>query len=463
MKKNVASQVIGAQLVSATDGSAFTGSVTVAVTGDAGTQATGSVGSGACTHEGNGFHTYAPAQAETNYDHVAFTFTGTGAVPVTIQIYTSFPQTGDSFARIGSAGAGLTAVPWNASWDAEVQSEVQDAIEVNHLDHLLAATYDPASKPGAADALLNELVESDAGVARFTANSLEQAPTGGGDGGLIASGTAAAIAATTITLASGHGITDTTVQVILTGGTNAVGKARIATYSGTGDVFNVDPAWNATVAGNAETTPSGTITYDVYPAAPAPSTYPLTTNVTQLGGDAQSLTDLKDFADAGYDPATNKVQGVVLTDTATNLTNAPGAGDFTATMKTSIGTAVAASAVASVTGNVGGNVTGSVGSVAAGGITAASIATGAFDADALATDAVTEIVTGVLTSAMTEAYPTDGSTMTVAQALYLIAQSIGEFSVSGTTVTVKRVDGTTTAATYTLDSSTAPTSRTRAT
>ena len=328
MKKNVASQVIGAQLVSATDGSAFTGSVTVAVTGDAGTQATGSVGSGACTHEGNGFHTYAPAQAETNYDHVAFTFTGTGAVPVTIQIYTSFPQTGDSFARIGSAGAGLTAVPWNASWDAEVQSEVQDAIEVNHLHYLFATTYDPASKPGAADALLNELVESNAGVARFTANALEQAPTGGGDGGLIASGTAAAIANGTITLASGHTVTNTTVLVTLTGGTNAIGKSRQATYSGTGDVFNVDPAWNATVNGVAETLPSGTITYELYPIPPGPTTNPIPCNPVQLGGDAQSLTDLKDFADAGYDPSTNKVQGVVLTDTVTTYTgNTPQTGD----------------------------------------------------------------------------------------------------------------------------------------
>lgn len=96
MRKNVASQTIGAQMVSATDGSAFTGAVTVAVTGDAGTQATGSVGAGACTHEGNGYHTYAPAQAETNYDLIAFTFTGTGAVPATVQVYTSFPQTVDN-------------------------------------------------------------------------------------------------------------------------------------------------------------------------------------------------------------------------------------------------------------------------------------------------------------------------------------------------------------------------------
>jgi len=41
------------------------------------------------------------------------------------------------------------------------------------------------------------------------------------------------------------------------------------------------------------------------------------TDVTELGGDAQSVADLKDFADAGYDPATNKVQGVVLVDTTT--------------------------------------------------------------------------------------------------------------------------------------------------
>ena len=110
MKKNVSGQKIGVQMCSATDGSAFTGSVTVAVTGDAGTQATGSVGSGACTHEGNGYHTYAPAQAETNYDLVAFTFTGTGAIPSTVQVFTAFPQTGDSFGLIGTAGAGLTNI-----------------------------------------------------------------------------------------------------------------------------------------------------------------------------------------------------------------------------------------------------------------------------------------------------------------------------------------------------------------
>ena len=40
-------------------------------------------------------------------------------------------------------------------------------------------------------------------------------------------------------------------------------------------------------------------------------------NLTQIGGVAQSATDLKDFADAGYDPATDKVTGVKLCDRTT--------------------------------------------------------------------------------------------------------------------------------------------------
>ena len=44
----------------------------------------------------------------------------------TIDTYTgNTKQTGD----VGAAGAGLTAVPWNAAWDAEVQSEVADALD----------------------------------------------------------------------------------------------------------------------------------------------------------------------------------------------------------------------------------------------------------------------------------------------------------------------------------------------
>lgn len=45
-------------------------------------------------------------------------------------------DTEDLQAQIGTAGAGLTAVPWNAAWDAEVQSECTDALNA----------YDPPTK-----------------------------------------------------------------------------------------------------------------------------------------------------------------------------------------------------------------------------------------------------------------------------------------------------------------------------
>lgn len=100
MKKNVASQSIGAEMITAADGTAFTGAVTVLITIDNGTQ-TASAGT-APAHEGNGYHSYTPTQTETNGDHIAFTFTGTGAIPATIQLFTSYPQTLDNDTKISS-------------------------------------------------------------------------------------------------------------------------------------------------------------------------------------------------------------------------------------------------------------------------------------------------------------------------------------------------------------------------
>ena len=65
------------------------------------------------------------------------------------------------------------------------------------------------------------------------------------------------------------------------------------------------------------------------------------------------------------------------------------------------------------------------------------------------------------TTAMTESYASDGATMTPAQALYMILCSVSEFSISGTTITGKQLNGSTTAMTWTLNDATDPTSRTR--
>jgi len=86
------------------------------------------------------------------------------------------------------------------------------------------------------------------------------------------------------------------------------------------------------------------------------------------------------------------------------------------------------------------------------------------DNGALAGDDIdTELIAAMLTTAMTESYNADGAAPTLAQALFGILQGLTEFSISGTTLTVKKLDGSTTAMTFTLNSASAPTSRTRAT
>ena len=69
---------------------------------------------------------------------------------------------------IGAAGAGLTAVPWNAAWDAEVQSEAEDAIVVHRLDELLAADSDiDGAAPPTVGSVFHELMSKTSGSFTF--------------------------------------------------------------------------------------------------------------------------------------------------------------------------------------------------------------------------------------------------------------------------------------------------------
>jgi hypothetical protein len=249
-----------------------------------------------------------------------------------------------------------------------------------------------------------------------------------------------------------------------------------------------------------------------------------------LGGDAQSTTDLKDFADAGYDPATNKVQGVVLVDTLTTYTgNTPQTADHAASIALILAdtnelqtdwvnggrldlildATATASALASLVTTVGvagagltaaddaviaaiaalNNVsTAQVQTAAAAALTAYDPPTNAeFEARTLvaanyfdpAADTVANVTTvGSVTTktgyaltsdydfakgtvAVTEAYAADGAAPTPVQALMLIQQALTEFTISGTTTTIKKLDGSTTAASLTLNNATTPTGVTR--
>jgi len=98
-------------------------------------------------------------------------------------------------------------------------------------------------------------------------------------------------------------------------------------------------------------------------------------NVIQLDGVAQSLLDLKDFADDGYDPVSNKVQGLVLCDLTTANTDMRG----TDAALTSLG-AADIDAGAFTQSKFGGSF-----------IQSSSFATGALNAAAIASNAFTAV------------------------------------------------------------------------
>lgn len=116
------------------------------------------------------------------------------------------------------------------------------------------------------------------------------------------------------------------------------------------------------------------------------------------------------------------------------------------------GTNAATTITTGLTTTFTGNLTGSVASV-----------TGAVGSVTGAVGSVTAAVTVDGTSPMTEAYAAQGAALTLSKALYGINQMLSQKAISSTTVTVKKRDGSTTAKTFTLDSSSAPTSITEAT
>lgn len=66
-------------------------------------------------------------------------------------------------------------------------------------------------------------------------------------------------------------------------------------------------------------------------------------------------------------------------------------------------------------------------------------------------------------AALTESYAADGAAATLPQLLYMTLAVLSEFSISGTTLTAKKLDGSTTAGTFTLNDASSPTAITRAT
>ena len=80
-----------------------------------------------------------------------------------------------------------------------------------------------------------------------------------------------------------------------------------------------------------------------------------------------------------------------------------------------------------------------------------------------ATDQLDTRINAALDTILADSIPADGTRPTLRQSLYMLIQFMVERSISGTTVTVKKVDGAATLFTLTLSDATTPVSITRAT
>jgi len=240
-------------------------------------------------------------------------------------------------AEIGTAGAGLTAVPWNSSWDAEVQSECNDALVAMGLDHLVSASV------------------------------------------------------------SGSDVADNSIIAQL------VSKESTADWD---DFVNTTDSLQALRdRGDASWTTGG-------------------------GGSAADIADAVWNEAAGDHTSSGsfgKYVADILTDTA--VIGANGAGLSAIPWNSAWDTEVESECT-----------------------------------DALnAYDPPTKTeMDGMWTTVQTESYASDGSEATPAQLLYMILCSVSEFSVSGTEITGKKLNGSDTAMTWTINHASNPSSRTRA-
>lgn len=213
------------------------------------------------------------------------------------------PQTGDSFARIGAAGAGLTGIT-----GAALSATGLDAIgqAATGMVEIAKAVWDRV------------LTGATHNIANSAGRRLRQIEASF----VVASGTAQAGAAGTITLAAGESATNDIFagdRCVIVGGTGAGEHGMITAYNGTTKV--------ATMSQNWVITPDATSEYELVPADVDVETWnhavvtkSATTNLpevdaTSLSDDATAADNAESFFDGTGYAGTNNVIPTVTTNT----------------------------------------------------------------------------------------------------------------------------------------------------
>lgn len=136
MIRNLAGQVVYAQMVDVTTGGAFVGTVTVYVNLDEQGQHLGTVGSGLAIAQGRGQFAYLPSAAETDGANNAYLFVGTGAISDTVTVPTITAAQSQALSAFTGPSALLTVSAVDLVTDAYLELNIYGANEVLSAEDL---------------------------------------------------------------------------------------------------------------------------------------------------------------------------------------------------------------------------------------------------------------------------------------------------------------------------------------
>lgn len=404
---------------------------------------------------------------------------------------------------IGTAGAGLTAVPWNAAWDAEVQSEVADALAA--FGAATASDVTTAAANVSVDEIqasaLADLFNTDSGTDYGSAvpgSVVAEIADNAGGSSLTAADIADAVWDEAL---SGHAGSGSTGEALAAAG--GAGDPWITAlpgaYSAGQAGYIVGTNVNATISSRASQTSVDTVddlldteVAAIYSRIGAPVGASISADIaavkTQTGAIETDTQDLQSRTPAAL--VSGRMDASVGAMAANVMTAAAAASDLTtelqsglatatnlATLQTSVDDLPTNAELATALGTADDAVLARLGTPA-GASVSADIAAAKADTAAILDDTGTAGVvvatasktgyrlssTGVddvLRTALTEGYATDGATFTLEQAMYMLWSLLAERTIASTTLTAKKLDGSTTAMTFTLDDADAPTSQTR--
>ncbi len=475
-RKNVASQFFCFQGVDATTGGIKSG---VSWTIRRCIDGTFAAATGTVSEDGTtGWYKMALSQADTNGNDISFNFTGSGAVPQTVNILTTAcdPSTATNF--------GITALPATA-----VTTNASLLTSGSGTDQLLVSSgkvVTPDTQKVDVNTIKTQAITCAAGVTILANVGFAGAPGAANGGVFCGSNAATTFDSFTVTNAfTVSGATVHTGNVSMAAGltiTQSSSNASALVITGNGTGHGILCTSGAGVTGNGALFVSNSTNGDGIKATGKGTG----NGMDVIGGAAGNgllaqggVTSGSGFRGAGTGTSAH---GMYVTGTT-------GGNGFTAEGSTTgdgmeltggdtgrglhiLGGATSGAAIRAEA--QGGNANGAeLVHNGSGADLLATLVAANFGASSLngkgdwllsssytAPPSAASIATAVLTTQMTEAYTTGA--FTLSQALYEIAQALGQFSIVGTTLTMQKRDLTTAAGTFTLDSATAPTSRTRA-